>query len=36
MNHHSFGSEEIVQDLFVKTLMGVFAVPEGNGKLKKI
>ena len=30
------GSVEIVQDMFVKTLLGVFAVPEEKGKLEKI
>jgi hypothetical protein len=30
------GSVEIVQDMVVKTLLGVFAVPEGKGKLEKI
>jgi len=29
-------SVEIVQDMFVKTLLGVFAVPAGKGKLEKI
>jgi hypothetical protein len=27
---------EIVQDLFIKTLLGVFVVPDGKGKLEKI
>ena len=31
-----FGSVEIVQDMFIKTLLGVFAVPAGKGKLEKI
>jgi hypothetical protein len=29
-------SAEIVQDMFVKTLLGVFAVPEGKGRPEKI
>jgi hypothetical protein len=31
-----FGSVEIARDMFVKTLLGVFAVPAGKGKLEKI
>jgi len=35
-NCKDYGSVEIVQDMLVKTLLGVFAVPKGEGKLEKI
>jgi len=36
VNLRKKGSVEIAQDMFVKTLPGVFAVPERKGKLEKI